>query len=179
MLLAAALVASAAILLAHRFYRMQVVSGFVPLMCWIVTVALLVHAAKTGRWRTWTWFVPAAVLALEMVPLVPLMMLLAIFGSSDGKVVVVGVSPDGRYEAVTHDVNAVIDTLCGVRLRERDGLFSRQTRVWTAAEGQRCPRRVSFTETNTISIIDARGREITAHFDPDRLEVAQVLEPPS
>ncbi|MFG1797634.1 hypothetical protein [Nocardia sp. NPDC049149] len=80
-------------------------------------------------------------------------------------------SPDGRYEAVTHDVNAVIDTLCGVRLRERNGLFSRQAEVWTAHEGQRCPARVSFTGDNTISIVDARGREITAHFDPDRMQV--------
>lgn len=51
----------------------------------------------------------------------------------------------------------MIDTLCTVRLRERSGLFSRQTDVWTAPEGQRCPKRVSFTGNNTISIIDTPG----------------------
>ncbi|WP_107655767.1 hypothetical protein [Nocardia suismassiliense] len=174
----AGLAAMPAIHVSNRFYRFEAVPVWVPLVCWIATAALFVRAPRMG-WRRRTWLVPAAVLALAAVPLVPLAMLYVAFGSDEQKIVAVEVSADGRHEAVTHYVNAMIDTLCAVRLRERGGLFSRQTSVWTAPEGQRCPTQVSFPGNDTISIIDARGREITAHFDADRMQVAPLLRPPS
>ncbi len=176
-LVVAALAAAPAVAMSNRFYRFQAIPGWGALMCGIATAALLFYAPKLGWQRTWSWLVPAGVLTLVMVPLVPFVMLAKALGSDDDGSVVVAVSSDGRHDAVTHYVNAMIDTLCAVRVREHTGLFSRQTSVWTAPEGQRCPRSVSFTGADTISIIDARGREITAHFDADRMQRAQPLPP--
>ncbi|MFI9404994.1 hypothetical protein [Nocardia sp. NPDC052316] len=178
-LLMAALAAVPALYLSERFYRFQEIPLWAPPLCWIATAALLVLVPKLGWRRTRAWLVPAAVLALAVLPVLPLMMLSAI-ASGDSKVVAVEVSSDGRHDAVTQYVDFGIDTLCAVRLRERRGLFSRQTDVWPAREGrgQQCPTQVSFTGNNTISIIDARGLEMTTHFDADRMQVAQLLPPP-
>ncbi|PXX56557.1 hypothetical protein DFR70_119109 [Nocardia tenerifensis] len=173
------LAAVAAIYQSGRFYRFQEIPGWAIPVCWIATAALLVLAPRMGWRRTRDRLVPAAILVLALLPVLPLMMMWVVFGSSDSKPVVVAVSTDGRYDAVTHEVDAMIDTLCAVRLRERGGLFSRQTEVWTAPESQRCPKSVSFTGQDTISIIDARGRELTAHFDADRMEVVQLVQPTS
>ncbi|MFC9435724.1 hypothetical protein [Nocardia sp. NPDC057030] len=176
-LLVAAPTAVLAIYHSNRFYRLQVVPGWVPLVCLIATAALLVLSSRKGWRRTWVWFVAAAVLASELVPVLGLTMAWAAFGSDDRAVVTVAISADGRHDVVTHNVNAVIDTLCGVRLRERDGLFGRQAEVWTAPEGERCPKSVSFTGNTTIRIVDARGREITVHFDADRMQLTQLVPP--
>ncbi|GAA1624168.1 hypothetical protein [Nocardia ninae] len=171
-LLVVDLAAVPAIYLSDRFYRFQEIPGWAAPVCWIVTAVVLVLAPRMGWRRIRDWLVPAGVLALAMTPVLPLMMLWAALGSSDSKPVVVAVSSDGRHDAVTHDVSAMIDTICTVKLRERSGLFSRQIDVWTAPESQPCPKRVSFTGNNTISIIDYYGREITAHFDIDRMQPA-------
>ncbi|WP_159080293.1 hypothetical protein [Nocardia suismassiliense] len=178
-LLTTDLAAVPAIYQSDRFYRFQEIPGWALPVCWITTAALLVLAPRMGWRRIRDWLVPAAVLALAVLPVLPLMMIWAILGSSDSKPVVVAVSSDGRYDAVTHDLDAMIDTLCAVRLRERGGLFSRQTDVWTPRESEPCPKHVSFTGKDTISVIDARGRELTAHFDADRMEVAQLVQPTS
>lgn len=178
-LVVTALAAAPAIWSSGRFYRFQDVPVWAFPVCLLGLAALVVLGPRMGWRRTRDWLVPAAVLVLAVVPLVPLTMLWAAFDSDDRKTVAVEVSADGGHEAVTHYVDAMIDTLCAVRLRERGGLFSRQTDVWIAPEGQRCPQRVSFAGNNTISIIDARGREITAHFDAERMQVTQLVRPPS
>ncbi|MFB8282825.1 hypothetical protein [Nocardia colli] len=170
-LLAAELAAVPAIYLSNRFYRFQEIPAWALPVCWAVTVVLVVLAPRMGWRRVRDRLVPIVVLALAMTPVLPLMMLSAILDSSDSKPVVVAVSSNGRHEVVTHLVNAMIDTNCVVKLRERGGLFSRQTDVWEAPESEPCPKRVSFTGNNTISIIDYYGREITARFDIDRMQV--------
>ncbi|ASF11177.1 hypothetical protein NBRGN_070_00730 [Nocardia brasiliensis NBRC 14402] len=175
----AALAAVPAIWWSDRFYRFQHVPLWALPVCLLGLASLVRLAPKSGWQRGWARVVPAALLTLAILPLVPVTMLWAAFGSEDENPVVVAVSPDGRHEARTHDVDAMIDTLCGVELRERGGLFSRRIPVWTAPEGQRCPQRVSFTGSDTITIIDARGKEITAHFDARRLQVTELVSPPS
>ncbi|MGW4849004.1 hypothetical protein [Nocardia brasiliensis] len=95
------------------------------------------------------------------------------FGTDKG----VEVSPDGRYELVTQSFSDGFEPCCRVLLRERNGLFSRQTLVWERIEGN-CPVRVYFPDDNTISITEwKRGAPMTTAFDRDRLEVAQTLPP--
>ncbi|MEU8895633.1 hypothetical protein AB0C65_07235 [Nocardia sp. NPDC048505] len=163
------------IYLSDRFYRFQEFPAWVMPVCWIATAVLVLLASRMGWRRARDRLVPTAVLMLSVLPLAPLMMLWLIMSPSDSTPVVVAVSSDGRHEVVRYRAEAMIDTLCGVRLRERGGLFSRQTDVWQAPESQPCPTRVSFTGNDTISIIDYDGREITAHFDAGRMKVTQLL----
>ncbi|WP_433575457.1 hypothetical protein [Nocardia brasiliensis] len=160
--------------LSDRFYRFQEFPAWAVPVCWIATAVLVFLASRMGWRRTWDRLVPAIVLALSVLPLLPLMMLsllLRPYTSPSARTPpVVAVSPDGRHEAVTYRASAMIDTICGVRVRERLGLFSRQTDVWEAPESQPCPKRVSFTGDGTIRIIDYYGQELTAHFDPDRMK---------
>ncbi|WP_338762896.1 hypothetical protein V7968_36220 [Nocardia vulneris] len=166
-----------------RFYRFQVFPVWAAPVCWIATAVLVCLASRMGWRRTRDWLVPTVVLTLSVLPLLPLVLLSLLLwplaGSNDSRHVVVAVSPDGRHEVVRYRADAMIDTICGVRLRERGGLFSRQTDLWEAPESQPCPKRVSFTGRGTVSIIDYNGREITAHFDADRMKVTQVLRPTS
>ncbi len=177
-LLTVDLVAVPVIYQSDRFYRFQEFPAWAVPVCWIATAVLIPLAPRMGWRRTRDWLVPGAVLAVSVVPLVPVMVLaLALMSpTTNSTPTVVAVSPDGRHEAVRYRAEAMIDTICGVRLRERGGLFSRQTEVW-APESQPCPKRVSFTGNDTISIIDYHGREITARFDADRMEVVQLLQP--
>ncbi|MFI6865482.1 hypothetical protein [Nocardia sp. NPDC050406] len=174
-----AIAAVPAIAWADRFYRLRDVAVWALPVCVLGFAALIVLAPRLGWRRAWAWLAPAAVLALAVIPLVVVTMAWAALGSDDGQTVAVEASSDGRHEAVTLHVSDAVDTLCAVRLRERGGLFSRQTKVWTAPEGQRCPQRVSFAANNTIVIVDARGREITAEFDTREMRVTQLVAPPS
>ncbi|MGW4849545.1 hypothetical protein [Nocardia brasiliensis] len=176
------LVAVPAIYQSDRFYRFQEFPVWAVPVCWIATAVLVPFAPRMGWRRTRDWLVPSSVLAVSVVPLVPVMPLVLAFAlmipTTGSTPTVVAVSPDGRQEAVIYHAEAMIDTICGVRLRERGGLFSRQTDVWSP-ESQPCPKRVSFTGNDTISIIDYNGREITARFDADRMKVVQLLQPTS
>ncbi|MEV6276824.1 hypothetical protein [Nocardia sp. NPDC051832] len=174
-LLVAAPAAVLAIYVSDRFYRLQEIPFLSPMVCWLATGALIVYAPRWGWPRLRARLVPAVVLAFEVVPLLPLMLLWAAFAPGPSAVVAVEVSSDGRHEVVTHYVKDVIDTLCAVRLRERVGVFSRQTSVWTGVEGERCPQRVSFIGDDRISILDGRGREITARFDAGRMQLGQLV----
>ncbi|WP_280430364.1 hypothetical protein [Nocardia brasiliensis] len=162
------------IYLSDRFYRFQEVPAWAVLVCWIATAVLVFLAPRMGWRSAWDRLVPAIVLTLSVLPLLPLMalslLLLPHTNPSNRTPPVVAVSPDGRHEAVTYRASAMIDTICGVRVRERGGLFSRQTDVWEAPESQPCPQHVSFTGNGTITIIDYYGRKLTAHFDADRMK---------
>ncbi|MEV0758859.1 hypothetical protein [Nocardia sp. NPDC050435] len=164
------------IYLSDRFYRFQEFPAWAMPMCWIATAVLVLLASRIGWRRAQDRLVPAGILMLSVLPLAPLMLWWLLLNPSDRSPVVVAVSSDGRHEVVRYRTEAMIDTLCGVRLRERGGLFSRQTDVWQAPESQPCPKRVSFTGNDTISIIDYYGREITAHFDAGRMKVTQLLQ---
>ncbi|WP_228835788.1 hypothetical protein [Nocardia brasiliensis] len=175
-LLTVDVVAVPVIYLSGRFYRLQEFLAWAVPVCWIATGVLVFLASRMGWRRTRDWLVPTAVLALSVLALLPLMLLWLLFAAFmnpvDSTPKVVAVSSDGRLEAVTYRAEAMIDTICGITLRERVGLFSRQTDVWEAPESQPCPKRVSFTGNDTISIIDYYGREIKVRFDADRMKVA-------
>ncbi|MGX1762891.1 hypothetical protein ACWIG5_39375, partial [Streptomyces lydicus] len=113
-----------------RFYRFQEVPAWAVPLCWTATAVLIFLASRMGWRRTRDRLVPTAVLALAVLPLLPLMLiglLLTAYTSPGGSTPrVLAVSSDGRYDAITYRADFMIDTICGITLRERGGLFSRQ-----------------------------------------------------
>ncbi|WP_280466373.1 hypothetical protein [Nocardia brasiliensis] len=166
-----------------RFYRVDVVPTWVSIMslplCWTLGWGLYSNfALKLFPCKQWLRLTIGAALVLVALISWPISIALSSAAPSRfGTDKAVEVSPDGRYELVTQSFSDGFEPCCRVLLRERDGLFSRQTLVWERIEGN-CPVRAYFPDNNTIGITEWKGgAPMTTAFDQDRLEVAQTLPP--
>ncbi|WP_280429358.1 hypothetical protein [Nocardia brasiliensis] len=161
--------------LAVRFFRFDVIPLAVAPLLWTAAVVLfVVFPPRRPAYLKWMWRTSAAVLTLITVPVWVWTALVMSLSPHTGKTAMVEVSPDGRHEAVAVSYSA-FDSGCRVWLRERGGLFSRQSLVWEETEGY-CPVRVSFSDDTTISVTDSSGRRtMTTTFDPERTQVDALL----
>ncbi|WP_135236591.1 hypothetical protein [Nocardia sp. CS682] len=155
-----------------RFYRFDWVPVWAPAACWTAAV-LLLAVARVGPRRSPGQLAVAATLGLVLVPVWAVSMFVHSFVAEESKVVAVAVSPDGSHEVVTESHKIYNHPPgCRVLLRERDGLFSRQTTVWNEDE---CPQRVSFTGDATISLTKpGSGKVETTTFDPQQMQVGKI-----
>ncbi|MFI6217813.1 hypothetical protein ACIBCD_37900 [Nocardia brasiliensis] len=166
-----------------RFYRVDRVPTTVFVMalplCWTLGWGLYSNfALRLFPCRQWLRLTIGVALVLVALISWPISIVLSsAAGSRFGTIRAVETSPDGRYELVSQSFSDGFEPCCRVLLRERNGLFSRQTLAWERIEGN-CPVRVYFPDNNTISITEWKdGAPMTTTFDRDRMEVAQTLPP--
>ncbi|WP_232850788.1 hypothetical protein [Nocardia acididurans] len=176
-LFVAGLGVAVAVAKSDRYYRFDWIPAWLMPLCWTGAIVVLVlgPAVCGDRQRVWVSF--AALLGLVTIPLWVLTMF-ALMWDDGSREVKVTVSADGRHELVTEYFHNTIDPSCRVWLRERDGLFARQTLVWKRIEAN-CPTSVEFWDDSTIGITEYAKREpFKTTFDADRMEVAKPFTLP-
>ncbi len=77
------------------------------------------------------------------------------------------VSPDGRFEVVTHEFSAMIDPGWTLTIGRVDG--GDREWFWHGVEGP-APVEVRFLDATTIEVRDDHGQAWTVTFDPDSLD---------
>lgn len=134
-----------------------------------VLAMVLVHRRRTGRAAT----VAAALVvhASALVTVVAVVLAWSWVRSADwGDAGERVRSPDGRFEVVTYDWQAMIDPGWNLAVERVDG--DGREWFWRGTESP-APAEVRFTGPTSIEVVDDHGGVWTVEFDPETLEPSE------